>query len=305
MQLETLKVFCDVVETRSFSKAARLNRVTQSAVSQQIRTLEKRYDRKLLDRAPRAIHPTPAGEKLYEAAREVLARFDALESLMREESVEIAGPVTLATIHSVGLFEIQPHLKELLRRHPRVNVRVVYRRSDQVYDEVASGDADLGIVAYPKERRELVNVPFSEDRLVVVVAPEHGMAKRSSVKLADLDGINFVAFDRDIPTRRALDRLLREHGAQVQITTELDNVETVKRAVEIGLGISILPRAAVLPELNAGTLIEVPIADGTFTRPIAVLVRRGRSLSRAAEVLLDVLAGGKAVEQAMATGSAR
>ncbi len=298
MQLETLKVFCDVVETRSFSKAARLNRVTQSAVSQQIRTLEKRYDRKLLDRAPRAIHPTPAGERLYEAARAVLARFDDLEALMREESVEIAGPVTLATIHSVGLHELQPHLKELLRRHPRVNVRVVYRRADQVYDEVAAGDSDLGIVAFPKERRELISIPFSEDRLVVVVPPEHGFAKRASVKLSDLDGINFVAFDRDIPTRRAVDKLLREAGAQVQVTTELDNIETVKVAVEIGLGISILPRAALAQELAAGSLVAIPIADGAPTRPISLLVRRGRSLSRAAEALLEVLGGQKALTAA-------
>lgn len=305
MQIDTLKVFCDVVETRSFSKAARLNRVTQSAVSQQIRALEKRFDRKLLDRAPRAIHPTPAGVKLYDAAREVILRFEALEAVMSEESAEAAGPVTLATIHSVGLHELQPYLKESLRRHPKVNVRVVYRRSDQVYDEVASGEADLGIVAYAKERRELLALPFSEDRLVVVVAPDHGMAKRETLKLSDLDGIHFVAFDKDIPTRRAVDKLLREHGAQVQITTELDNIETVKRAVEIGLGISILPRAAVAVELNAGSLVAVPIADGVFTRPITVLLRRGRSLSRASESFLSVLVGEEGLEQVAAAGGTR
>ena len=305
MQLETLKVFCDVVESRSFSKAARINRVTQSAVSQQIRALEKRYDRKLLDRAPRAIHPTPAGERLYDAARAVLARFEELEAMMREENPTAAGPVTLATIHSVGLHELQPHLKELLRRHPRVNVRVVYRRSDQVYDEVASGEADVGIVAYPKERRELVALPFSEDKLVVVVPPDHGMARRQSIHFSELDGINFVAFDRDIPTRRAVDKLLREHGAQVQITTELDNVETVKRAVEIGLGISVLPRAAVKAEIAAKSLVAVEIADGDFLRPISILVRRGRSQSRAAEALLEVLAGDRAHEALAAPGSTR
>lgn len=299
MQLDTLKVFCDVVETRSFSKAARLNRVTQSAVSQQIRALEKRFDRKLLDRAPRAIHPTPAGVKLYDAAREVLHRFEALEAAMSEESAEAAGPITLATIHSVGLHELQPYLKESLRKHPKVNVRVVYRRSDQVYDEVASGEADLGIVAYAKERRELLAIPFSEDRLVVVVPPDHGMAKREKLKLSDLDGINFVAFDRDIPTRRAVDKLLRDHGAQVQVTTELDNIETLKRAVEIGLGISILPRAAVATELTTGSLVAVPIADGVFMRPITMLVRKGRSLSRAAEAFLSILVGEEGLEQVL------
>lgn len=297
MQIETLKVFCDVVDSRSFSKAARINRVTQSAVSQQIRALEKRYDRKLLDRAPRAIHPTPAGQKLYAAAQEVLARFEALEEQMGQESTEPAGPVTVATIHSVGLHELQQHFKELLRRHPKVNVRVVYRRSDQIYEEVGSGEADMGIVAYSRERRELISVPFGEDKLVVVCAPDHGFARRKTVALSDLDGINFVAFDRDIPTRRAVDKLLRDAGAQVQITTELDNVETVKRAVEIGLGISILPRAACQQELLRGSLVAIPIADGDFTRPISVLVRRGRSLSRATEAFLTVLIGEEGLEK--------
>lgn len=291
MQIDTLKVFCDVVDSKSFSKAARLNRVTQSAISQQIRSLERRYDRKLLDRAPRAIQPTPAGERFYEAAREVLARFEELEATMRDHSEEAEGPVTLATIPSVGLHEIQQHLKELMRRYPRVNVRVDYRRSDQVYDEVASGEADLGLVAYPRERRELDTIPFIEDRLVVVVPPDHLFARRSEISLTRLDGINFVAFERDLPTRRSIDKLLRDHGVSVEVRMELDNIETVKRAVEIGMGVSILPLAALEPEIATGSLIALPISDGTFRRPIAILVRRGRSLSRAAEAVIEVFAG--------------
>ncbi|AKU92527.1 LysR family transcriptional regulator [Vulgatibacter incomptus] len=305
MQLETLKVFCDVVESKSFSKAARLNRVTQSAVSQQIRSLEKRYDRKLLDRAPRAIQPTRAGEKLYEAAREVLVRFEALEAGMRAQSEEAEGPVTVATIHSVGLHEIQSHLKELLRRYPRVNVRVAYRRSDEVYEEVASGEADVGLVAYPREKRELAAIPFSEDRLVVVVPPDSPLARKGEIPLSRLDGINFVAFDRDIPTRRAVDKLLRDHGASVEVRMELDNIETVKRAVEIGLGVSVLPRAAVQPEIQAGSLVALPIADGDFIRPIGILVRRNRSLSRAAEALLEVFVGGRAEEILAGAGASK
>ncbi len=303
MQLDTLKVFCDVVESKSFSKAARLNRVTQSAVSQQIRALEKRYDRKLLDRAPRAIQPTQAGETLYQASLEVLARFDELEAQMREESLEAEGAVTLATIHSVGLHEIQQHLKELMRQFPRVKVRVAYRRSDQVYDDVANGDADVGLVAYPREKRELAMVPFSEDRLIVAVPPDHPLARKKEIPLSRLDGINFVAFERDIPTRRAVDKHLRDQGVTVEVRMELDNIETVKRAVEIGLGVSILPRAAVQPEIATGTLVAIPIADGVYTRPIAMLVRRGRSLSRAAQALLDVFGGEGANEILSAGGS--
>ncbi len=304
VHIDTLKVFCDVVDTRSFSEAARLNRVTQSAISQQIRALEKRFDQKLLDRAPRAIQPTAAGEKLYEAARAVLAQYERLLEVMREQSDEAMGTVTIATIHSVGLHEIQPQLKELLRTHPKVTARVTYRRSDQIYDMVAKGEADLGLVAFPKERRELVQIPFAEDRLVVVVPPGHSFAKRAKIPLSGLDGINFVAFERDIPTRRAIDRLLRDHGSQVQIVMELDNVETLKRAVEIGIGVSILPRASVRTEVAAGTLCEVEIADGTFTRPIAILLRRGRTLSKATEAVLDVFCGGDPGRLALAREAA-
>lgn len=305
MHIDSLRIFCDVVETRSFSEAARLNRVTQSAISQQIRALEKRFDLKLLDRTPRAVQPTPSGEKLYDAAKEVLSRFRDLESTMREESDEAMGVVTLATIHSVGLHEIQRHLKELLRAYPKVNVRVVYRRSDQVYELVAKGEADVGIVAFPRERRELIQIPFTEDRLVVVVPPDHSFARRSEISFAGLDGIHFVAFDRDIPTRRAVDRLLRDHGSQVQITMELDNIETVKRAVEIGLGVSILPRAAIRAELEAGSLVAVPISDGDFTRPIALLVRKGRSVSKAMEAMLEVFCGGDVERLSLATEGGR
>jgi DNA-binding transcriptional LysR family regulator len=304
LHIDTLRVFCDVVDTRSFSEAARLNRVTQSAISQQIRALEKRFDRKLLDRAPRAIQPTAAGEKLYDAAREVLARFEELLEVMREESDEAEGVVTIATIHSVGLHEIQVHLKELLRSHPKVTARVAYRRSDQIYDMVSKGEAELGLVAFPKERRELVQIPFAEDRLVVVVPPDHSFAKKKSIPLAGLDGINYVAFERDIPTRRAIDRLLREHGSQVQIVMELDNVETLKRAVEIGIGVSILPRASVRTEVAAGTLVEVEIADGNFTRPIAILLRRGRTLSKATEAVLEVFLQNDAKRLALAREAA-
>jgi DNA-binding transcriptional LysR family regulator len=304
LHIDALRVFCDVVETRSFSQAARLNRVTQSAISQQIRALERRIEEKLLDRAPRANQPTVTGEKLYDAAKNVLSRFEELERIMREHSDEAMGVVTVATIHSVGLHEIQQYLKELLRTHPKVKARVVYRRSDQVYDLVSKGEADLGLVAFPRERRELIQIPFIEDGLMVVVPPDHSFAKREQIALAGLDGINFVAFERDIPTRRAVDRLLREHGSQVQVTMELDNIETVKRAVEIGLGVSILPKAAVRAELEAGTLVGVAIEDGTFTRPISILVRRGRSISKAMEAVLEVFCSGDEERLALAMEAA-
>jgi DNA-binding transcriptional LysR family regulator len=289
MQLETLEVFCDVVETGSFSKAARLHRITQSAVSQQIRALETRFRCKLLERRPRAVRPTPAGEKLHAAAKDMLARFASLEAELSEQGPEPRGAVTLATINSVGIHELQPYLKEMLRRHPAVRVKVLYRPSEQVQEDVLDGAADVGLVAYPRARRELTAIHFGEDRLVLVTPPGHPLGRQQRVPLASLTRVPFVAFEKGVPTRAALDALLARHGAAPQIVMELDNVETLKRAVEVGLGVSILPQASVETEVRAGTLSQVSIADGTFTRPLALLVKRGRTPTRAAAALLDVL----------------
>ena len=139
MQLESLKMFCDVVETGSFSRAAQLNHVTQSAVSQQIRALENRYEQKLLSRSARQVTPTPAGERLFRGCKEILARFAEVEQEIREQSTEVAGTCTVSTIYSVGLHELQNVQKQLLKTHPKVNMRLNYRRNDQVYDDVILG----------------------------------------------------------------------------------------------------------------------------------------------------------------------
>jgi LysR family transcriptional regulator, transcriptional activator of the cysJI operon len=289
MQIESLKMFCDVVETGSFSAAARLSRVTQSAVSQQIRALESRYSQKLLSRSARAAVPTPAGARLYRAAREIVQAFGALESSMREESNQVAGDVVLASIYSVGLHELSPYLRAILRRYPKVNVRISYRQTDQVLDDILSDHADLGIVAYPAPRPGLRILPFRSDELVLVCAREHPLMAKRQVRLADLDGMRFVGFERDMPTGKAIAKILKGAGATVQPALELDNVETIKRAVELGLGVSILPKAAVQTEELAGTLATRPFADGSFTRPIGVVVRKGRFLGRAASAVVDVL----------------
>ena len=141
MQLESLKMFCDVVETGSFSRAAQLSHVTQSAVSQQIRALETRYEQKLLSRSARQVTPTPAGERLFRGCKEILARFAEVEAEIREQSTEVQGTSTVSTIYSVGLHELQSVQKQLLKTHPKVNMRLNYRRNDQVYDDVILGAA--------------------------------------------------------------------------------------------------------------------------------------------------------------------
>ncbi|HTV23293.1 MAG TPA: LysR family transcriptional regulator [Polyangiaceae bacterium] len=296
MHLETFRTFCDVVETGSLSAAARVSRVTQSAVSQQLRTLEQRYGQRLIERAPRTqARPTEAGELLYRELKPLLAAFADLDAKLHArrnllEGGVLEGSVRVATVYSVGLHTLPPVIKEFLRTHRAVKVRMEYRRTDLIYAACLSGELDFGIVALPARRAQLTSVPLFEDELVLALPPDHRLASQRRPSLKALDGELFVAFDRDIPTRRLIDKLLRQHHTSVQVAMELDNIETIKRSVEAGLGLSILPAPALQNEVRAGTLATRPLREGPFRRPIAAIHRRGRELSAPARALLEMLA---------------
>lgn len=290
MHLETFRTFCDVVETGSLSRAAALNRVTQSAVSQQLRVLEQRYGQRLLERAPRTVaRPTAAGDLLYREIAPLIAAIAALEARLRARPGVLEGSVRVATVYSVGLHTLPPALKEFLGLHREVKVRLEYRRTDHIYAACLSGELDFGIVALPARRAQVVVTPLFEDELAVVLPNEHPLARQRSLRLRQLDGQDFVAFDRDIPTRRWVDKLLRQRRASVNVVMELDNIETIKRSVEAGLGISLLPAPALQNEARAGTLVVRPLSEGPFRRPIAAIRRRGRELSEPARALLELL----------------
>jgi len=156
-----------------------------------------------------------------------------------------------------------------------------------VYDDVILGAAEIGLVAYPQPRAGVDVISFRDDRLAVVFAPSHPLASKAKVSLSALAETPFIAFDREAPTRKALDRLFREKGVEIEPVMEMDNVETIKRAVEMGVGVSILPAATVQHEVAQGTLVSRPFADGSFARPIGLLVRKGKYLDRASQAVLD------------------
>ena len=289
MHLETLKVFCDVVETKSFSVAASQNYVTQSAVSQQIRMLEEKYGKQLLERTRGNVQLTPAGEILYQVSKEIVQRYQDLESRLQDVAKVVAGTVRVATVHSIGLYELSTQLKRFLKAYPQVQLQLGYSRSSKIYEDALKGGIDLGIVAYPSRRPGITTIPLREDRLVLVVPPSHPFAKHRTISTNRLDGEALVGFDRDIPTRRETDRVLRKHGIDPRYVTELDNVEVMKRVVEIGLGIAILPDKAVRPEVKGGTLVAVQISDEVFPRQLGIIHRSGKHFSPAAAKFIECL----------------
>ena len=289
MHLETLKVFCDVVETKSFSVAASQNYVTQSAVSQQIRMLEEKYGKQLLERTRGNVQLTPAGEILYQVSKDIVQRYAELEARLEDVTKIVGGSVRVATVHSIGLYELSTQLKRFLKAYPQVQLQLEYSRSNKIYDDALKGGIDLGIVAYPSRRPGITVIPLREDRLVLVCPPQHPLAKHRSASIKKLAGEPLVGFERDIPTRKETDRVLRRHDIDVRYVMELDNVEIMKRVVEIGLGLAILPEQAVRPEVKGGTLVTVQLSDEVFPRQLGVIHRTGKHFSPAALKFIECL----------------
>jgi DNA-binding transcriptional LysR family regulator len=289
MQIESLKVFCDLAETESFTKAAQINEVTQSAVSQTISTLERQFKSLLIERSKKNFRLTPEGQVFYDCSKRILQSFDALHSKLQELEGIISGNIRVATIYSIGLHVLPPYLKRFLKEYPSVNVHVEYRRPNQVYEDVLGNVVDLGLVAYPARDAKLDIVALRKEPLVLICHPQNPLAKFDSLKFKALAGQKFVSFEQDIPTRKALDKLLKDQGVTVEHAMEFDNIETVKRAVEIDSGVAIVPQATISQEAAKQTLAAVRLEGGDFSRPLAAIYKKSRVLSPAMKQFIALL----------------
>ena len=293
MHIQNFKTFCDLVETKSFSKAARLNEVTQSAVSQQLKAMEAHYDMLIIDRNQKKFRLTPQGTALYSTFKEILDLYEKLNCEIQEMRNIVSGTIQISTINSIGLHELPPYLKSFIKQFPSVNARVEYRRANLVYEDVLHGNADLGLVAFPPPHKDLTVIPFANDELIIVMSPEHRLTKKRSISMNDLSDVEFVAFERDIPTRKATDEILAKAGVEVQVVMEFDNVETVKRAIEINAGIAILPASTVITESERNQLVIYKLEGGIHNRPLAIIHKKNRILTPALRSFVELMQNGE------------
>jgi DNA-binding transcriptional LysR family regulator len=289
MQIESLKIFCDLAESESFTKAAQINKITQSAVSQQISSLERMFKSLLIERSKKKFRLTREGQVLYDFSKQMIQTYDSLQSKLQEIKDIVSGTIRVATIYSIGLHDLPPYIKRFMKGHPTVNVHVEYRRANQVYEDVLSNIVDVGLVAYPARDSKLETVALHKDPLVLICHPGHPFARSKNIKLKALSGQKFIGFEPDIPTRKALDRILKDNGVEVQHVMEFDNIETVKRAVEIDAGVSIVPSGTVIQEVAKQTLAQVQLDDGGYFRPLAAIYKKNKVLSPAVKLFLSIL----------------
>ena len=289
MHIEMLKVFCDLADLRSFSRTAQKHFVSQSAVSQQLAQLETAHKCQLIDRKVRPIELTKAGRLLYTAARDILERYQQLKSDLNALTSSVKSRINVGAIFSIGMHTLPDYVKRFMVSYPNVNVHIEYFSAARIYELVLAGDLDLGLVAVPKKDRRLDVHDFENEPLVMACSPNNALAKESHIDIHKLQFERFIAFESNVPTRLWIDGILEQYSTTVRPVMEFDNIETIKRAVELNSGISILPRTAMLQELSAGTIKAIPFSNEELFRPTGIIARKGRILSQAGRYFIELL----------------
>jgi DNA-binding transcriptional LysR family regulator len=289
MHFETLKVFCDVARHRSFSLAAQANGRTQSAVSQLVLHLEKRLGVQLVDRSTRPLQLTPLGKIYYDGCKGLVDQYLELEAAVRQAHGGPAATVRVAAIYSVGLRDMHQYVERFALVQPGARVHIEYLHPDRVYAEVLDGTADFGLVSFPRKSRELKTLPWRDEEMVLTCAPGHALARNLAVEPRHLQGLRYVGFDRDLVIRRKVDRFLRAQQVTVNVVVEFDNIENIKKAVESEAGVALLPEPTVRREVQAGTLVALPLLGCSLVRPLGVIQRRRHKPSPTAQRFLDLL----------------
>jgi DNA-binding transcriptional LysR family regulator len=292
MQIDALKIYCDVVRFRSFSRGAEANHVLQATASQTIHRLEEHLGVALIDRSCRPWEVTPEGRVFYDGSREVVERYHEVEAAVRGTRAAVDSVIRVAAIYSVNLRDMSQCVQRFNRLHPQARVEIEYLHPDRVCERVLQDEVNLGIISFPQGRQGLAVIPWREEPMVLACHPRHALAKLKTVSFAQLAGEPYVGFDADLVVGKRIERQLKDLGACVKPVLRFDNIEAIKRAVEAGSGVSVLPLPTLEHELRLGTLAAVPFARHSFVRPLGIVYRRGRRLYANTEAFIAVLKNG-------------
>jgi DNA-binding transcriptional LysR family regulator len=284
------RLFKEIAATRSMSKGAAHLGVSQSAASQHVQEVERRLGLVLFDRSKRPLELTDAGKIYYDFCRDIVRREEELGLDLEAMKCQVEGTLRVASIYSIGLSEMSRLQEQYTTRYPTSQLHVEYMRPEKVYEAVLSDAADLGLVSYPEASKDITAIHWRDEEMQVAVPPSHPFASRHEVYPADLRGETFIGFDEDLSIRRELDRFLKAQGVELNVALHFDNIHTIKEAVALGTGISILPGRTMQAEIAQGSLVAVKLDAPELVRPVGVIHRKRKRLNRAAQSFLELLA---------------
>lgn len=271
MNLTQLKLFAEIASELSFVKVAKQNHISQPAVSVHIKKLEDALGQKLLTRNTQGTQLTPEGLLILEDVKSILQLCDNLKIRSNYSQGVLEGNIRVAAIHSVGMYEIGDFLASFMKAYPKVKIHLEFRHSEEIYDLLYSEKIDVGVVAYPEKRTRIKSIPYTNDELVLITPLSHRFAHKKQLSIKQLEGEAFIAFDESIPTRVAIDKVMAKYNVAVDIRMTNNNVFTLKKAVEAGVGLALVPSASVVEELRRGTLKSIKLSDVSMTRPLSLV----------------------------------
>jgi DNA-binding transcriptional LysR family regulator len=287
MNLDDLRVFSAVASERSFSKAATRVGRTQPAVSQAVRRLEETVGERLIDRAQRDGTLTQAGVLLLDYAARMLRLADEAHAAVGQLRDVERGRVQIGA-NEAAVHVLLPIVGSYLDAHPRVQIDIRRIAARNMVLELQQRTIDLGVMTFPAADRELSSITLASDELVLLVPPGHAFAARPSVPLDEVGRQPIIAHNDPSPARERVLRISEERHAPLNISLSLPSLDGIKRAVELGLGVAILPRRCALNELSVGQLIAVRVPELRALRRVRLVYRRGGALSAAASAFVEL-----------------
>jgi DNA-binding transcriptional LysR family regulator len=289
MEFSQLEFFVTVVEEGSFSKAALRVYRTQPAVSIAIRRLEEEIGAPLFERSQKTPMLTEVGELVYDYAKRILWLRDQTFNSVSELKTLQRGRVRIGANESTSLY-LLPHLiLDYRALYPNVMVEIFRHASERLPREVLDHNVDFALLAFEPGDGELESFQVLRDELVLIMHPEHALAKRTSVKVEELGKEPFLAHNVKTGSRAKVMETFAQHHTPLNITLELATIETIKRFVQQKIGLAFVPRMCVDEELERGSLVSVPVEDLTYVRTLWVTHRRGMTFSPAAAAFLAIL----------------
>lgn len=289
MNLRDLELFCEVALRGSFSKAAKVHHISQPAASEIVKGLEEQLGCELLNRAIRPLELTPEGRIYYDGCRELLDGYRRLEDRILQRRDKVVGPVRVAAIYSVGLLQMDCYVKEFERLYPDAALDLQYVHPEQALTSVLNEEVDLGLMSFAPRRADLIYETWQDQKMVAVVSPRHRLAGRTKIRVSELDGESVVGFTSELRIRQEVDRWLKQAKVSVNVVHAFDNIENIKRAVEVGSGLGLLPVPTVRREAEVGSLVVLELEDVDWVRRLDIVYRRTKPFTTAISRFLELL----------------
>lgn len=292
MEDHKLKVFCTVAETKSFSKTSQIIHLTQPAVSLQIQALEELYETKLFDRSSTSINLTSAGEVLYRYSKNILAQYAELEKEIGKITGLIKGSISIGASTTIGNYVLPGIVCDFKKTHPKIKINILIGNTKRVLDLLNSGSVDIGLVEGEAQKSKMKAESVLVDELVFILPYMHPWAKKKAISILEITKEPFIIREEGSGTRQMIEKHLMAHGikmSDMHIVLVLGGTESIKEAVERGMGISIVSRWAVRKEVKSGILKYISAKEDRILRDFSLIVPKSAVVSHATDEFLSYL----------------